>query len=120
MATLGRNMVEGTSNVAMTNAVQAGVSQGLAGMPNMLAAAMPNIMQQPPAFQNVPMLNQTPPPPQAVDLSIKDGKLQVQVQVNASSQLIEATARASTPVVPLQLAGGGNTNPASYSYGGQR
>ena len=109
---VARTAIDGSDPAQMTAAVQAGVTQGM--------ASMPSIMQQPPAYMTQPLLNMTPPPLQAVDLSIKDGKLQVQVQVNASSQLIEATARASTPSVPLQLAGGGNTNPASYNYGGQR
>ena len=107
---VARTAIDGSNTAQLTSAVQAGVTQGMAGMPN--------IMQQPPAYLNTPVLNQIPPPPQAVDLSIRDGKLQVQVQVTPTSSLIEAVARANQPAIPLQLAGGGNTNPASY--GGQR
>lgn len=103
---MARQAIDGP---AVTSAVQAGVTQGLAQMPSVM---------QPPAYQNTPLLNQTPPPPQDVNLSIKDGKLQVAVQVNASSSLIEATARANQPFIPLQLAGSGSTDPGGY--GGKR
>lgn len=109
---LGSKAGQAIDGTSITSAVASGVTQGMAGMPN--------IMQQPPAYLNTPVLNQVPPPPQAVNMTIQDGKLAVTVQVNPSSSLIEAVARASQPSIPLQLAGGGNTNPASYSYGGQR
>jgi hypothetical protein len=79
-----------------------------------LAQASAASMTAPPAYLNTPVLNATPAPPQQHVFDVKDGKLMVQVQVNPSSSLIEATARASQPFIPLQLAGGGSTNPAGY------
>lgn len=109
-----RTMIDGPDNMAIANAVQSGVTAGMAGMPAMMAANM----TQSPAYLNSPVLNAVPLPPQQHTFDIKDGKLTVAVQVNASSSLIEASARASQPTIPLQLAGGGDTNPASY--GGPR
>ena len=112
---LARNMIDGPGSTAtMSSAVQNGITAGMGPIFSTMAASM----SQPPAYLNSPTLNAAPLPPQQHTFDVKDGKLTVQVQVNPSSSLIEATARASQPFIPLQLAGGGSTNPAGY--GGPR
>ena len=122
-------LLAGFTPMAMQGAVSAGMAQGMSGfgtsMGSNLAAAFastqaasPSTM---PAYLTSPALA-PPAPPQKVDISIANGKLDVAVTVtaNASSELLNVVATAKQPpAFPLQLSavGGGSTNPAGYGSG---